>query len=123
MRRGPRSLVGCSPHEAKRNPGAAIPDFASLHPGYGRSIVASLYPLASRDNVVTFRNHRRIPSAMTVALSPASADPAQGGGRAPWLTRERWTAIRRPLTTLVVGVAGWEILSRAVLPNRLFFVP
>src|SRR5260370_3588025 len=59
----------------------------------------------------------------TVALSPASADPARRGARAPWVTRERWTAIRRPLTTLVVVVAGWEILARTVLTNRLFFAP
>src|SRR5260370_4248298 len=53
----------------------------------------------------------RISSAMTVALSPASADPARRGARAPWVTRERWTAIRRPLTTLAVGVAASELLS------------
>ena len=56
---------------------------------------------------------------MTVA-SPVRADSAP---RAPWLTRERWTAIRRPLTTLVVAVAAWEILARTVLTNRLFFAP
>ncbi|HEY2230932.1 MAG TPA: ABC transporter permease [Xanthobacteraceae bacterium] len=58
---------------------------------------------------------------MTVALSPA--DPAQRRPRVPWLTRERWTAIRRPLTTLVVVLAAWEILARTVLTNRLFFAP
>ena len=60
---------------------------------------------------------------MTVAESPANADPARPPARAPWLTRERWIAIRRPLTTLVVVVAGWEILARTVLTNRLFFAP
>jgi ABC-type nitrate/sulfonate/bicarbonate transport system permease component len=60
---------------------------------------------------------------MTVALSPASADPAQRRPRVPRLTRERWTAIRRPLTTLVVVVVAWEILARTVLTNRLFFAP
>jgi ABC-type nitrate/sulfonate/bicarbonate transport system permease component len=97
--------------------------FASLHAGCGRSSVASLYPLASRNNVVTFRNQRRIPSAMTVASSSASADPARPAARPPWLTRERWIAIRRPLTTLLVVVAGWEFLARTVLTNRLFFAP
>lgn len=58
-----------------------------------------------------------------VALSPASADPAHRRPRAPWLSRERWTAIRRPLTTLVVVLAAWEILARTVLTNRLFFAP
>jgi NitT/TauT family transport system permease protein len=62
---------------------------------------------------------------MTVALSPTRADPdpAQRAARAPWLTRERWVAIRRPLTTLVLAVAGWEILARTLLTNRLFFAP
>jgi ABC-type nitrate/sulfonate/bicarbonate transport system permease component len=62
---------------------------------------------------------------MTVALSPTCADPdpAQRAARAPWLTRERWIAIRRPLTTLVLVVAGWEILARTLLTNRLFFAP
>src|SRR6202162_3359226 len=60
---------------------------------------------------------------MTVAESPANADPARPPARAPWLTRERWIAIRRPLTTLVVVVAGWEILARTVLTIRLFFAP
>ena len=55
---------------------------------------------------------------MTVAAS-SRADPA----RTPWLTRERVIAIRRPLTTLVVIVAGWEILARTVLTNPLFFAP
>src|SRR5262249_6468951 len=35
MRVGGRK--GRSPHGAKRNAGTAIPDFASLHPGYGTS--------------------------------------------------------------------------------------
>jgi len=60
---------------------------------------------------------------MTVASSSASADPARPAARPPWLTRERWIAIRRPLTTLVVVVAGWEFLARTVLTNRLFFAP
>jgi ABC-type nitrate/sulfonate/bicarbonate transport system permease component len=60
---------------------------------------------------------------MTVASPAASADSARPAARAPWLTRERWTAIRRPLTTLVVVVAGWELLARTVLTNRLFFAP
>ena len=60
---------------------------------------------------------------MMVALSPASTEPAPPGARAPWLTRERMIAIRRPLTTLVLVVAGWEILARTVLTNRLFFAP
>ncbi|HEX3537321.1 MAG TPA: hypothetical protein VHU15_11195, partial [Stellaceae bacterium] len=85
--------------------------------------LALLYPLARCRKVVTFRIRGRFPSAMTVALSPASADPARRGARAPWFTRERWTAIRRPLTTLVVVVAAWEILARTVLTNRLFFAP
>jgi ABC-type nitrate/sulfonate/bicarbonate transport system permease component len=58
---------------------------------------------------------------MTVALSEADADPTRSQAREPWLTRERVTAIGRPLTTLVVLLAGWEILARTVLTNRLFF--
>ena len=58
---------------------------------------------------------------MTVALSRANADPTRPPARQPWLTRERMTAIGRPLTTLVVLLAGWEILARTVLTNRLFF--
>ncbi|HWF95227.1 MAG TPA: ABC transporter permease [Xanthobacteraceae bacterium] len=58
---------------------------------------------------------------MTIASSPASADPTRPPARAPWLTRERWTAIRRPLTTLVVAMAAWEYLGRDA--NRLFFAP
>jgi hypothetical protein len=53
---------------------------------------------------------------MTVAASPARADPARRGTRAPWLTRERWTAIRRPLTTLVVGD---RVAVFATRPGRL----
>jgi ABC-type nitrate/sulfonate/bicarbonate transport system permease component len=62
---------------------------------------------------------------MTVALAPTRADPdpTQRVAPAPWLTRERWVAIRRPLTTLVLVVAGWEILARTLLTNRLFFAP
>ena len=55
---------------------------------------------------------------MTVAASSRS-----GSARTPWLARERVTAIRRPLTTLVVILAAWEILARTVLTNRLFFAP
>jgi NitT/TauT family transport system permease protein len=55
---------------------------------------------------------------MTVA-APSRAAPAWER----WLTRERVTAIRRPLTTLVVILAAWEILARTVLTNRLFFAP
>jgi NitT/TauT family transport system permease protein len=58
---------------------------------------------------------------MTVALSRANADSQEPQAREPWLTRERVTAIRRPLTTLVVLLVGWEILARTVLTNRLFF--
>ncbi len=58
---------------------------------------------------------------MTVALSGANADSQEPQAREPWLTRERVTAIRRPLTTLVVLLVGWEILARTVLTNRLFF--
>src|SRR5260370_40496088 len=59
----------------------------------------------------------------TVALSPASANPARRAARAPWATRERWTAIRRPLTTLVVVVAGWGNPAPPRLSNRRVFVP
>jgi len=58
---------------------------------------------------------------MTLALSEADAAAARRAARRPWLTRERWTAIRRPLTTLVAILAAWEILARTVLTNRLFF--
>src|SRR5205807_5530930 len=77
---------------------------------------ATLLPFASTRPAEALENSPggRIPSAMTVALSPARADPAQRGPPSPWLTRERLTAIRRPLTTLVVGVAAWEILARTV---------
>ena len=35
----------------------------------------------------------------------------------------RWRAWRRPLTTLVILLVGWELLGRYVLTNRLFFAP
>jgi len=60
---------------------------------------------------------------MTVALSEQDAEAARRQAPRAGLTRERLTAIRRPLTTLVVGLAAWEILARTVLTNRLFFVP
>ena len=58
---------------------------------------------------------------MAVALSEANADSTRPQMRQPWLTRERITAVRRPLTTLVVGLILWEVLARTVLTNRLFF--
>ena len=35
----------------------------------------------------------------------------------------RWRAWRRPLTTLVILLVGWELIGRYVLTNRLFFAP
>jgi ABC-type nitrate/sulfonate/bicarbonate transport system permease component len=35
----------------------------------------------------------------------------------------RWRSWRRPLTTLVILLVGWELLGRYVLTNRLFFAP
>jgi ABC-type nitrate/sulfonate/bicarbonate transport system permease component len=35
----------------------------------------------------------------------------------------RWRSVRRPLTTLVVILVGWELLGRYVLTNHLFFAP
>ena len=60
---------------------------------------------------------------MTVALSEQDAEAARQQAPRASLTRERLTAIARPLTTLVLVLAAWEILARTVLTNRLFFVP
>jgi ABC-type nitrate/sulfonate/bicarbonate transport system permease component len=54
--------------------------------------------------------------------------PAEAGGKAhiqaaPFFTRARWDAWRRPLTSLVVLLVGWELIGRYVLTNRLFFAP
>lgn len=35
----------------------------------------------------------------------------------------RWRSWRRPLTTLVILLVGWELIGRYVLTNRLFFAP
>jgi ABC-type nitrate/sulfonate/bicarbonate transport system permease component len=35
----------------------------------------------------------------------------------------RWRSVRRPLTTLVAILIGWELLGRYVLTNHLFFAP
>ncbi len=48
-----------------------------------------------------------------IALDEERAAPAAG----------RWRAVRRPLTTLVVILVGWELLGRYVLTNQLFFAP
>jgi ABC-type nitrate/sulfonate/bicarbonate transport system permease component len=35
----------------------------------------------------------------------------------------RWRSVRRPLTTLIAILIGWELLGRYVLTNHLFFAP
>src|ERR1700686_5085549 len=41
-RKGPRQFR--NPHEAQRNAGAAFPDCATLHPGYGAKTLRELIP-------------------------------------------------------------------------------
>jgi ABC-type nitrate/sulfonate/bicarbonate transport system permease component len=37
--------------------------------------------------------------------------------------KARWRSVRRPLTTLIAILVGWELLGRYVLTNHLFFAP
>jgi ABC-type nitrate/sulfonate/bicarbonate transport system permease component len=54
------------------------------------------------------------PPAAVIALDEDRAAPANAA---------RWRSVRRPLTTLIVILIGWELLGRYVLTNQLFFAP
>jgi NitT/TauT family transport system permease protein len=56
-------------------------------------------------------------------LAPADVGDKAHLQAAAFFTRARWDAWRRPLTSLVIVLVGWELLGRYVLTNRLFFAP
>ncbi len=60
----------------------------------------------------------------TALLAPSKVPPAETGDEAvrPGFSL-RWRSWRRPLTTLVIILVGWEIIGRYVLTNPLFFAP
>jgi NitT/TauT family transport system permease protein len=56
--------------------------------------------------------------------STALGAPASENDRAvPPAFATRWRSWRRPLTTLVIILVGWELIGRYVLTNPLFFAP
>ena len=55
---------------------------------------------------------------VTLLAPSTDADAAERPGFAL-----RWRAWRRPLTTLVILLVGWELIGRYVLTNPLFFAP
>lgn len=63
-------------------------------------------------------------TAMAVTPSPQAETGAENRTAAPSLLAGiSWSAMRRPLTTLVIVLVGWELLGRYVLTNPLFFAP
>lgn len=62
------------------------------------------------------------PPITLLAPSPAATPDADDSSAAP-ASGKRWRSLRRPLTTLVILLVGWELLGRYVLTNQLFFAP
>ncbi|MGH7032488.1 MAG: ABC transporter permease, partial [Stellaceae bacterium] len=54
-------------------------------------------------------------------IAPSSAADSGAVSRPGFAAR--WRSWRRPLTTLVILLVGWELIGRYVLTNRLFFAP
>jgi len=59
----------------------------------------------------------------TTLLAPSAPGTAAGDEAVRPGFATRWRAWRRPLTTLVILLVGWELLGRFVLTNPLFFAP
>jgi NitT/TauT family transport system permease protein len=60
---------------------------------------------------------------ITLLVPSADADDAAGEEAVRPGFAARWRSWRRPLTTLVILLLGWELLGRYVLTNPLFFAP
>jgi ABC-type nitrate/sulfonate/bicarbonate transport system permease component len=63
------------------------------------------------------------PDRPITLLAPTPAPDASVDDSVAPSSARRWQSIRRPLTTLVVILVGWELLGRYVLTNQLFFAP